>query len=153
MRWIGIGPGHADCAESIPGPSTDYFGELAKKHELYVFLAALDGSEARKVSTIDSRVEYADGILVQWRKDGKELYFLSPDDTLMAAAVDGTGPVFRASLPQPLFKVRVPTRGILSQYQPSDDGQRFLVNTLSEETSAPQTLTLVMNWQSLVKQK
>src|SRR6266516_144497 len=68
LRWIGIGPGRADCAESIPGPSTDYFGELAKKHELYVFLAALDGSEARKVSTIDSRVEYADGHLFFGRK-------------------------------------------------------------------------------------
>jgi serine/threonine protein kinase/Tol biopolymer transport system component len=93
------------------------------------------------------------GILVQWRKDGKELYFLSPDEKLMAAAVDGTGPVFQASPPQPLFKVQVPTRGLLSQYQPSDDGQRFLVNTLSEETSGPQTLTVVLNWQSLVKQK
>jgi hypothetical protein len=28
-----------------------------------VFLAALDGKEVRKVSTIDSRVEYADGYL------------------------------------------------------------------------------------------
>ena len=93
------------------------------------------------------------GILVQWRKDGKELYFISPDETLMAAAVDGTGPVFQAAPPQPLFKVQVPTRGLLSQYQPSDDGQRFLVNTLSEQTSGPRTLSVVMNWQSLVKQK
>ena len=71
----------------------------------------------------------------------------------MAAAVDGTGPVFQASPAQPLFNVRVPTRGILSQYQASDDGQSFLVNTLSEETSAPRTLTVVMNWQTLLKQK
>ena len=26
----------ADCAEPIPGPSTDYFGTLAKKHDLYI---------------------------------------------------------------------------------------------------------------------
>jgi Tol biopolymer transport system component len=93
------------------------------------------------------------GILAQWRKDGKELYFLSPNDTLMAAAVDGTGPVFQASPPESLFKVQVPTRGLLSQYQPSDDGQRFLVNMLSEQTSAPRTLSVVMNWQSLVKKQ
>ncbi len=93
------------------------------------------------------------GILVEWRKDGKELYFLSPDYTLMAAAVDSTGSVFQASPPQPLFKLHVPTRGLLSQYQPSDDGQRFLVNTLSEQQSAPRTLTIVMSWQSSVKQK
>ena len=94
------------------------------------------------------------GIQPQWRKDGKELYFLSPDDILMAAAVDGTAPLFEASRAQPLFKVHVPTRGILSQYQPSNDGQRFLVNTLSEQSSVtPRTLTVVMNWQSLVKKK
>lgn len=27
---------YAECAEPIPGPSTDYFGELAKKHDLYI---------------------------------------------------------------------------------------------------------------------
>jgi serine/threonine protein kinase len=93
------------------------------------------------------------GTLMEWRKDGKELYFLSPDNNLMAAPVDGTGPVLQASPPQPLFKVRVPTRGLLSQYQPSDDGQRFLVNTLTEESSTPRTLTVVLNWPSVVKQK
>jgi hypothetical protein len=71
----------------------------------------------------------------------------------MAAAVDGTGPVFQASPPESLFKVQVPTRGLLSQYQPSDDGQRFLVNMLSEQTSAPRTLSVVMNWQSLLKKQ
>jgi hypothetical protein len=30
---------------------------------------------------------------------------------------------------------------------------RILVNTPSEQTSAPRTLKVVMNWQSLVKQK
>jgi hypothetical protein len=93
------------------------------------------------------------GTQPQWRKDGKELYFLSPEENLMAAAVDGAGPLFQASPPQPLFKVRIPSRGILGQYQPNDDGQRFLVNTLTEETPRPRTLTVVMNWQSLVKKQ
>jgi len=67
--------------------------------------------------------------------------------------VDGAGPIFRASPAQPLFKVRVPTRGLLSQYQPSDDGQRLLVNTLSEQAQTPRTLTVVLNWPSLVKKR
>lgn len=93
------------------------------------------------------------GILPQWRKDGKELYFLSTDDNLMAAAVDGAGPLFQASRPQPLFQVHTPNRGLLSQYQPSDDGQRFLVNILSEQTPTPRTLSVVLNWPSLVRKK
>ncbi|MBI2946835.1 MAG: serine/threonine-protein kinase, partial [Verrucomicrobia bacterium] len=100
-----------------------------------------------------TRISSSGGILPQWRKDSKEVYFLSPDDTLMAAAVEGTGPIFRASPAQPLFKVRVPTRGILSQYQPRDDGQRFLVNTLSEETQSPRSLTVVLNWPALAKKR
>jgi predicted amidohydrolase len=36
VTYAGVGSTYADCAETIPGPSTDYFGELAKKHELYI---------------------------------------------------------------------------------------------------------------------
>ncbi len=36
LTFYGTGRAMADCAESIPGPSTDYFGQLAKKHDLYV---------------------------------------------------------------------------------------------------------------------
>lgn len=36
LTYFGTGLTFADCAEPIPGPSTDYFGGLAKKHNLYV---------------------------------------------------------------------------------------------------------------------
>ena len=36
LTYAGVNTTYADCAESIPGPSTDYFGELAKKHQLYI---------------------------------------------------------------------------------------------------------------------
>jgi predicted amidohydrolase len=36
LTYAGVGSSYAECAESIPGPSTDYFGELAKKHGLYI---------------------------------------------------------------------------------------------------------------------
>ena len=36
LTYAGVGSTYANCAESIPGPSTDYFGELAKKHQLYI---------------------------------------------------------------------------------------------------------------------
>jgi predicted amidohydrolase len=68
--------GEAECAEPVPGPSTAYFGELAKRHNLYLVaglvererhliynvavLIAPDGSVAgkyRKVSLPRSEVE------------------------------------------------------------------------------------------------
>ena len=36
LTYAGVGSSYADCAETIPGPSTDYFGELAKKHQLHL---------------------------------------------------------------------------------------------------------------------
>ena len=36
LTYFRTGLSLADCAESIPGSSTDYFGSLAKKHNLYI---------------------------------------------------------------------------------------------------------------------
>jgi len=36
LTYYQTGLSYADCAEPIPGPSSDYFGQLAKKHELYI---------------------------------------------------------------------------------------------------------------------
>ncbi len=38
----GNGHSYADAAESIPGPSTDYFGGLARKHDLYIVVGLLE---------------------------------------------------------------------------------------------------------------
>lgn len=36
LTYFATGLSFAECAEPIPGASTDYFGELAKKHNLYI---------------------------------------------------------------------------------------------------------------------
>jgi predicted amidohydrolase len=36
LTYINSGKSMLECAESIPGPSTKYFGEAAKKHNLYI---------------------------------------------------------------------------------------------------------------------
>jgi predicted amidohydrolase len=42
LTAFAAGKGYAECAEPIPGPSTEYFGELAKKHNLYVVAGLLE---------------------------------------------------------------------------------------------------------------
>jgi predicted amidohydrolase len=42
LTYIGTGKSYADCAEPVPGPSTKYFGELAKKHDLYIVAGLLE---------------------------------------------------------------------------------------------------------------
>src|SRR5262249_785279 len=42
LTYFGTGKSFAECAEAVPGPSTDYFGELAKKHDLYIVAGLLE---------------------------------------------------------------------------------------------------------------
>ncbi len=54
LTYYGTGLSYADCAETIPGPSTEYFGELAKKHDLYIVAGLLerDGHLIYNVATL-----------------------------------------------------------------------------------------------------
>jgi len=42
LTYYGTGLSMVECAEPIPGPSTDYFGTLAKQHDLYVVAGLLE---------------------------------------------------------------------------------------------------------------
>jgi serine/threonine protein kinase len=91
------------------------------------------------------------GLLPRWRRDGRELYFLSPDLKLMAAAVKsvaGARPDFEAGVPKELFDSHSATPPVNVNgfpYAPSADGQRFLVNVRSVDPRAT-PLTVVVNW-------
>ena len=42
LTYYHSGRTFAQCAESIPGPSTEYFGKLARKHDLYLVAGLLE---------------------------------------------------------------------------------------------------------------
>jgi dipeptidyl aminopeptidase/acylaminoacyl peptidase len=69
------------------------------------------------------------GTQARWRRDGKELYFLSPDRMIVAAAVSASGADFEVGALQPLFDIRLPY-GQYHAFDVTADGQRFLVDTL-----------------------
>ncbi|HWZ83230.1 MAG TPA: protein kinase [Terriglobales bacterium] len=85
----------------------------------------------------------------RWRKDGKELFFLSQDSKMMAVPVS-LGGSFESGSPVALFQTHR-RQAISSQdtysYDVSADGQRFLIATqVDESTTAP--LTVLLNWAS-----
>jgi dipeptidyl aminopeptidase/acylaminoacyl peptidase len=92
------------------------------------------------------------GAQPQWRRDGKELFYLAPDRKLMAVEVNGAGPTFVPGVPKPLFEPRVSAvfPSITTYYSVTGDGQRFLVNTLVGE-STPVPFTVVLNWAAALK--
>jgi Tol biopolymer transport system component len=79
-----------------------------------------------------------------WRGDGRELYYRSPDQKLMAVEIR-TGADFQAGVPQALFPIRVRPGQPRNKYAPAPDGQRFLVAApLGREAMSP--TTIVLNW-------
>ena len=84
------------------------------------------------------------GYQPRWRSDGKELFYFALDGTMMTVPVDATGE-FRAGAPQPLFRMGAMANSYRQQFAVTKDGQRFLVNAPSQQSSGPQ-LTVVVNW-------
>jgi Tol biopolymer transport system component len=79
-----------------------------------------------------------------WRGDGKELYYRSPDQRLMAVEIRA-GADFQAGVPQVLFPIRVRTGNPRNKYAPTSDGQRFIVAApLGRDAMSP--TTIVLNW-------
>lgn len=93
------------------------------------------------------------GAQPQWRRDGKELFYISSNRKLMAVDVTGNGSTFEAGVPKPLFDLRLQTPalpGPRNYYIAAADGKRFLVTSVSEERVTTPT-TVVMNWTADLK--
>jgi len=91
------------------------------------------------------RVSSSGGTMPRWRRDGRELYYLTPENAVMGvplASVERPQP----GVASPLFRVS----GIVRDYDAAADGQRFLVD-VAEPDPAP--LTILANWTSLLPQK
>lgn len=84
----------------------------------------------------------------RWRKDGKELFYITTDGKLMAVTVK-TGAAFEFGAPRPLFEANLASAIRRQAYVVSADGQRFLLNTPLD--TAAQPLTIVQNWTGLLK--
>ena len=84
-----------------------------------------------------------------WRRDGKELYYLAGDASLMAVAVTPK-PTFEPAAPQRLFATKLSTLVNTSitrnQYVASGDGRRFLVN---QPVGSPSSIVVVVDWPAL----
>ncbi len=87
------------------------------------------------------RVSSGGGTMPRWRRDGKELYYMAPDNAVMHVALSsGDHPQPGAS--SPLFRVE----GIVRDYDVAADGQRFIVD-VAEPDPAP--ISVLANWPAL----
>jgi len=82
----------------------------------------------------------------RWRGDGKEIFYLAPDGTLMAAtvSVNAGNKQIQAGKPTALFRTLLGTLGRPHGYDVDRDGRRFLVPTPVEKNMPP--ITILLNW-------
>ena len=95
------------------------------------------------------QISRAGGVQPTWRGDGRQLYFLAPDGTLMEVDVR-PGKTFEFDEARPLFKIQIEVLYGTEQYAPAPDGERFLFATAARESSSA-PFTVVLNWTSLLK--
>ncbi len=100
------------------------------------------------------QVSVGGGMQPRWRRDGSELFYLAPDQMLMAMPVTSKSGYFDAGRATPLFRTRlVPTgsqiAGFGAMYDVTPDGQRFLINGPPADPGPP--MTVVLNWAAGLK--
>ena len=62
----------------------------------------------------------------RWRGDGRELFFLAPNGTMMAAGIDAAKD-FQATVPHPLFATGITSSADNHPYVVTRSGERFLI--------------------------
>ena len=83
----------------------------------------------------------------RWRRDGRELFYLSSERKMMVVDVNATAATFETGRPRELFQTRVVGSAVMvPTYDVTADGQRFLINTALDEAGGPPPMTVVMNW-------
>ena len=86
------------------------------------------------------------GVMPRWRRDGKELFYVSPDWKMMEVKVS-TSPVFQSGTPHPLFDTQMVDTGIRTgpiSWDIAPDSNRFLI--ISDNAADTSTLNVILNW-------
>jgi Tol biopolymer transport system component/predicted Ser/Thr protein kinase len=138
--WLNTASGEVDC-HFLPEPNprwVAYVSNESGQQEIYV--DSFSGSRRpRKVSN-------GGGRYVQWRADGRELFFTSFDNSLMAAEVKAGSESLHIATPKALFTLPV-VENSLPPFDVAPDGQRFLVRMKLGEALP---LNLIVNWPALL---
>ena len=95
------------------------------------------------------QVSTGGGARPNWRKDGKELFFFSIDQQMMAVDVNQKGASLQLGAPHALFKAAT-VNGPSGPYAVSADGKKFIMNTILPQ-SITEPLTLITNWPADLK--
>ena len=128
-----------------------YQSDESGKNQVYV--RPFSGSDGKWQISING------GTRPHWRRDGKEIFYLSEDDKITAAEISVNGSGLERGDVRSLFKVSDAVKNTggatyldASVFDVTADGRRFLVNVFMDNES-PYPVTLVVNWDEALKKK
>jgi Tol biopolymer transport system component len=128
-----------------------YTSDASGADQVYVaaFRPPSPGEEAaaRSLTAGKWQISTAGGSQPRWRGDGREIYYLRPDNTVMAVRLAERDGALEILGETPLF--RALQRGDAAAYDVTPDGEHFLLNTLG--TSGTRPLVLVVGWSSAIR--
>ncbi|HET8677087.1 MAG TPA: hypothetical protein VFO63_14925, partial [Blastocatellia bacterium] len=124
-----------------------YISDESGSYEIYVQSFTAEG----KLGAERKRISTNGGIVPNWSRDGKELFYVDGDGRMMAVAVNTSGGTFQTGAPTALFQTRMfADASVFHEFAVSHDGQRFLVGTLIGDTKSPRP-TVILNWPAALK--
>jgi hypothetical protein len=93
------------------------------------------------------------GVSPRWNSNGRELFYVALDGTVMSVEASGDNGVFQSGIPKPLFKPKgLPSQstGDFGFFDASSDGRKFMLALSSAASAAapPARFTVVLNWQA-----
>ena len=139
------GSGETKMARLNPSPIRSDQSQVSPDEDWIAFQSVAPESVNVYVAEFPSfsavrQVSIAGGSQPRWRGDGKELFYIASDMTMMSVGV-GNGTF---ATPRPLFKASRPKGDGVSQYDVTADGQRFL---MVEPRQPPRdAFTFLLNW-------
>jgi serine/threonine protein kinase len=136
---------HTEFNETFPRISPDgrwlaYQSSESKRREIYVVSFPQPGGKWP--------VSNGGGRAPVWSRDGRELYYYSADNKIMAVEVK-PGDQFQFGVPKALFTVRFSFDA--GRFEVNKDGRFLLPALVEQDASAP--ITVVLNWPELLKKK
>lgn len=133
--------------KSFPSFSPDgrwmaYASNESGRFEIYV--VAFPGAKGKW------QVSSSGGTFPRWRGDGKELFYLGPDNRLRVVGITASRAGLRVGASSILFSVQaVPPPAC--PFDVTSDGTRFLVNAMPPTVGNPEPVTLLVNWDKRLK--
>ncbi len=131
----------SDAYFSPDGKWIAYTSNESKRNEVYVMAFPPSGGKWQ-ISTQGGRHP-------RWRADGKEIFYVSVDNKMMAEGIRTAATTVETGKPVELFPF-VANSNILSPYDVTADGRRFLAEEQSTGTRVS-PLTVIANWQAGLK--